>query len=65
MKSPDRIDVARKVMGQVLAHPVTWAPFVPIAAAYAFLGAPWWLCFALTVAAAIIVFMAWSYGWAR
>ena len=52
-------------MGQVLTHPVTWAPFVPIAAAYAFLSAPWWLCLALAMAAAIIVFLAWSYGWAR
>lgn len=65
MKAPDRIEVARQVMGQVLTHPVTWAPFVPVAAAYAFLSAPWWLCFALAVAVAFVVFLAWSHYWGR
>lgn len=65
MKAPDRIDVARQVMGQVLTHPVTWAPFVPIAAAYAFVGAPWWLCVALALTVAVVVFLAWSYSWPR
>ena len=65
MKAPDRIDVARQVLGQGLTHPVTGAPFVPIAAADAFVGAPWWRCLALAVTAAIIVFLAWSHGWAR
>ena len=65
MKSPDRIAVARQAMGQVLTHPVTWAPFVPVAAAYAFLGAPPSLCFALALAVAIVVFLAWSRYWPR
>ena len=65
MKAPDRIDVARQVTGQVLTHPVTWAPFLPVAAAYAFLSAPWWLCFALAVAVAFVVFLAWSHYWPR
>ncbi len=65
MKAPDRIDVARQVMGQVLTHPVTWAPFVPVAAAFAFLGAAWWLCLAVALAVAVVVFLAWSHYWPR
>ncbi len=65
MKAPDRIDVARRVMGQVLTHPVTWVPFLPVAAAFAFLGAAWWLCLALALAAAVVVFLAWSHYWPR
>lgn len=65
MKAPDRIDVAQQVMGQVLTHPVTWAPFVPIAGLYAFVGAPWWLCLALALTVAVVVFLAWSYSWPR
>ncbi len=65
MKAPDRIDVARQVLGQVLAHPVTWAPFVPVAAAFAFLGAAWWLCLAVAMAVAVVVFLAWSHYWPR
>ena len=65
MKTPDRIDVARQALGQVLSHPVTWAPFVPVAAAFAFLGAAWWLCLAVAVAVAVVVFLAWSHSWPR
>ena len=60
MKAPDQNDVTRQVLGQVLTHPVTWGPFLPIAAAYAFLGAAWWLCLILALAAAVVVFLAWS-----
>ena len=65
MKAPDRIDVARQVMGQVLAHPVTWAPFVPVAAAFAFLGAAWWLCLAVALAVVVVVCLAWASYWPR
>ena len=65
MKAPDRIDVARQTLGQVLAHPVTWVPFVPVAAAFAFLGVTWWLCLAVAVAVAVVVFLAWSHYWPR
>ena len=65
MKTPDRIDVARQALGQVLSHPVTWAPFVPVAAAFAFLGAAWWLCLAVAVAIAVVVCLAWSHYWPR
>ncbi len=65
MKAPDRIDVARQVLGQALSHPVTWVPFVPVAAAFAFLGAAWWLCLAVAVAVAVVVFLAWSHYWPR
>ncbi len=65
MKTPDRIDVARQVLGQVLTHPVTWAPFVPVAAVFAFTAVPWWLCLALALAVAVVVFLAWSSAWPR
>ena len=65
MKPPDRIDVAQQALGQVLTHPVTWVPFVPVAAAFAFLGAAWWLCLALAVAVAVVVCLAWSHSWPR
>ena len=65
MKTPDRIDVARQAMGQVLSHPVTWAPFLPVAAAFAFLGAAWWLCLVVAMAVAVVVFLAWSHYWPR
>ena len=65
MKTPDRIDVARQALGQVLAHPVTWAPFVPVAAAFAFLGAAWWLCLAVALAVAVVVCLVWSHSWPR
>ena len=65
MKAPDRIDVARQALGQVLTHPATWAPFVPIAGAYAFLGLPWWVCFPLLVAVIVVLFLAWGRQWTR
>ena len=63
MKAPDRIDVARQALGQVVTHPATWAPFVPVAAAYAFIGVPWWLCLPLLVAMLVIVFAVWARYW--
>ena len=65
MKAPDRIDVARQALGQVLTHPATWAPFVPIAGAYAFIGLPWWVCFPLLLAVVVVLFLAWGRQWAR
>ena len=65
MKAPDRIDVARHALGQALAHPATWAPFVPIAGAYAFLGAPWWLCLPLLLALVVVIFVLWAKRWPR
>jgi hypothetical protein len=65
MKPPDRVDAARQALGQVLAHPATWAPFLPVAAAYAFIGVPWWLCLPLMVACMVVVLVAWSRYWPR
>ena len=65
MKAPDRIDVARHALGQVLTHPVTWVPFVPIAGAYAFLGAPWWLCLPLLLILVVVICLAWAKRWPR
>ena len=63
MKAPDRIDVARHAMGQILSHPVTWAPFLPVAGAYAFIGVPWWVCLPLLLAVVIVVLLAWGRQW--
>ncbi len=65
MKAPDRIDVARHALGQALAHPASWAGFVPLAGAYAFLGVPWWVCLPLMLAVVVMVFLAWSRQWPR
>ena len=65
MKAPDRIHVARHALEQALAHPATWVPFVPIAGAYAFLGAAWWLCLLLLFALVVVVVLAWSKRWPR
>ena len=65
MKAPDRIDVARSAMGQILTHPVTWAPFVPVAGAYAFIGMPWWACLPLLLVILAVVFVAWGRQWPR
>ena len=65
MKAPDRIDVARHALGEVLSHPATWAPFLPVAGAYAFVGLPWWVCFPLLVAVVVVLFLAWSRRWPR
>ena len=63
MKAPDRIDVARHAMGQILSHPVTWAPFLPVAGAYAFIGVPWWVCLPLLLAMVVVIFLAWGRQW--
>ena len=65
MKAPDRIDVARHALGQALTHPATWAPFVPIAGAYAFVGVPWWVCLPLLLVLVVVVFTAWVRRWPR
>ena len=65
MKAPDRIDVARRALGQVLTHPATWAGFLPVAAAYAFIGVPWWVCLPLLVALVVVVSLAWGRRWSR
>ena len=65
MKAPDRIDVARHALAQTLTHPATWASFVPIAGAYAFLGVPWWLCLPLLLVLAVVICLAWAKRWPR
>ena len=63
MKPPDRIDVAQRSAGRVLSSPFTWLPFLPVAAAFAFLGAPWWICLALAAAIAVAVAAVWGKRW--
>ncbi len=63
MKAPDRIDAAQHALVQVLSHPVTWLPFVPIAAAYAFIGLPWWLCLGLALVVLAAVGRVWTRRW--
>ena len=62
-KAPDRIDAAQQALVQVLIHPVTWLPFVPIAAAYAFIGLVWWLCLPLALVVAGAVGAMWMQRW--
>ncbi len=41
------IEATSKTVGRIAGDPITWAPFLPIAAAFAFLGTPWWICTAV------------------
>ena len=63
MNAPDRIDAMQQVFVHALTHPATWLPFVPIAAAYAFIGMPWWLCLPLALVVMTIVCLAWTRRW--
>ncbi len=63
MKAPDRIDVAQQALVQVLTNPATWLPFVPLAAAYAFIGLPWWLCLPLALVMLVGVVGVWARRW--
>ena len=65
MNAPDRVDAAQQALVQVLTNPVTWLPFVPIAAAYAFVGLTWWLCLPLALAVLTMVCVMWSRRWPR
>lgn len=42
MPRPDSLAAASRAFGRILSDPVTWAPFLPVGAAYGFLGTPWW-----------------------
>ena len=64
MRAPDRIDVARPALGELWSHPATWAPFLPIAGADAFVGLPRWVCFPLLVPV-VVLCLAWSRRWPR
>jgi len=37
-----RAEASAKTLRRVFSDPVTWVPLLPAAAAFAFLGAPWW-----------------------
>ena len=63
MKAPDRIDAAQQAFVQVLTNPATWLPFVPLAAAYAFIGLPWWLCLPLALVMLVVVVGVWARRW--
>ena len=63
MKAPDRIDAAQQALVQVLTNPATWLPFVPLAAAYAFIGLPWWLCLPLALVMMVVVVGVWARRW--
>src|SRR5439155_19376626 len=41
---PDRLQATSKTLARIASEPMTWLPFLPVAAAYAFIGAPWWMC---------------------
>lgn len=51
MARPDRSTATSRTVGKILSEPLTWLPFLPVAAAYSFVGAPGWLC---TSAAGVI-----------
>jgi hypothetical protein len=39
-----QVQATSRTLTRVLSDPITWVPFLPFAAAYSFLGAPWWIC---------------------
>ncbi len=44
MSGEIQVQATSRTLTRVLTDPVTWLPFLPFAAAYSFLGAPWWIC---------------------
>jgi len=57
------LEATSKAVGRIAADPITWAPFLPIAAAFAFLGAPWWICTGLGAGVAIVLTAWWKRQW--
>ena len=65
MKRPDYIDISSKTLGRIVSNPYTWAPYLPIAAAYAFLGAPFWICLPLAGIVSFGTYLWWKRQWPR
>ncbi len=57
------IEATSRTLRRVVADPITWLPFLPFAAAYSFLGTPWWICAAGAVAAGTGVVAWWRRHW--
>ncbi|MEM9445853.1 MAG: hypothetical protein AAGA18_10940 [Verrucomicrobiota bacterium] len=65
MKRPDYIDLSSKTLGRIVSNPYTWAPYLPIAAAYAFFGAPYWICLCLAGLVGFGTYLFWKRQWPR
>lgn len=52
-----------RTLGKILSEPVTWVPFLPIAAAYSFLDVPWLVCLAATGAVTASLIAWWRSKW--
>ena len=57
------LQAVSKSFRRIAWDPITWLPFLPIAAAYAFLGAPWWLCFGAAITVSVPLLWWWSKQW--
>jgi hypothetical protein len=43
-RRPDRLQATSRTLSRIASEPMTWLPLAPVAAAYAFIGTPWWIC---------------------
>ncbi len=58
-----QVQATSRTLTRVLTDPITWAPFLPFAAAYSFLDAPWWICATGAAIAATAIAAWWRRHW--
>jgi len=60
-------DLSLQATSRSVAHiagdPITWVPFLPVAAAFAFFGAPWYFCAAVAGVVALPLALWWKRQW--
>lgn len=65
MREHIEVKAASRTLRQMMVDPISWVPFLPFAAAYSFLGAPWWACTAGAVAAGAGIVAWWRTKWSK
>ncbi len=58
-----QVQATFRTLTRILSDPITWVPFLPFAAAYSFLGTPWWICAAGATLAGTGVIAWWRRHW--
>jgi len=63
--NPEHLDAeaSAKTLRRIFSDPVTWTPFLPAAAAFAFLGAPWWGSLLVLAGVATPIGLWWRKQW--